>query len=74
MTVNRVLAFLVALVFLAIAAEAVKSGRARVGMSGNLFGPSTFRRESRPIGFWLAVFSYLVVAVLLGVIALGDLK
>lgn len=69
MTINRVLPFLVALVFLAMAVEAIRTGRLRFGMRGKLLGPWTFRREGRPIAFWLAVGSYLLAAVLLAVIA-----
>jgi hypothetical protein len=69
MTIKRVLPFLVALVFLAMAVEAIRTGRTRFGMRGKLLGPWTFRRESQPVAFWLAVGSYLLAAVLLAVIA-----
>lgn len=69
MTINRVLPILVALAFLAMGLEAIRTGRTRFGMRGKFLGPWTFRRDIRPIAFWVAVSSYLLAAVLLAFIA-----
>lgn len=69
MTINRVLPFLVALAFLAMGLEAIRTGRTRFGRRGKLLGPWTFRRDTRPIAFWLAVTSYLLAALLLAFVA-----
>lgn len=74
MTMDRVLGFVIALAALALAARAIRTGRIRFGLRGKLFGPWIFRRESRPIAFWLAVTFDIAVAVFLGVFAFRGIR
>ena len=74
MTFNRVLPFLAALVLAAIAVQAVRTGRVTFGRRGKLFGPWTFRREQRPIAFWMTVSFYGLVAVFLCVFAFSSIR
>lgn len=69
MIFERVVPLLIALLFVAFAVEAIRTGRTKFGMRGKFFGPWTFRRANRPVAFWFAVSVYLLAAAILVVAA-----